>query len=137
MTSTIFKKVLSRRLAVQALYQWQLNEQPIDKIIEEFKNSEFYTNTDTEYFAYLLLNIDSKFDQLKKTIENASNLSWRRIQPVEKGIILIGVLELESGILDPHITINECVELSKHYGSEDGYKFINGVLDSVKSELHL
>ena len=81
-----------------------------------------------------LTNIDSKFEDLKETIENTSNLSGR-IQPVEKGIILIGALELQSGILDPHVTINECVELSKHFGSEDGYKFINGVLDSIKSKL--
>ena len=135
MTSSIFKKVLSRRLAVQALYQWQLNKQPIDKIIEEFKGSELYKNIDPDYFSYLLTNIDSKFEELKKTVENTSNLSWGRIQPVEKGIILIGVLELQSGILDPHITINECVELSKQFGSEDGYRFINGVLDSIKSNL--
>ena len=135
MTSTIFKKVLSRRLAVQALYQWQLNKQPIDKIIEEFKSSELYKNIDPDYFSYLLTNIDSRFDELKEKVENASNLSWGRIQPVEKGVILIGVLELQSGILNPHITINECVELSKHFGSEDGYRFINGVLDSVKSNL--
>jgi len=134
-TSTIFKKVLSRRLAVQALYQWQLNKQPIDKIIEEFKSSELYKNIDPDYFSYLLTNIDSRFDELKEKVENASNLSWGRIQPVEKGVILIGVLELQSGILNPHITINECVELSKHFGSEDGYRFINGVLDSVKSNL--
>ena len=135
MTSSIFKKVLSRRLAVQALYQWQLNKQPIDKIIEEFKGSELYKKIDPDYFSYLLTNIDSRFDELKETVENASNLSWGRIQPVEKGVILIGVLELQSGILNPHITINECVELSKHFGSEDGYRFINGVLDSVKSNL--
>ncbi len=135
MTSAIFKKVLSRRLAVQALYQWQLNKQPIDKIIEEFKGSELYKKIDPDYFSYLLTNIDSRFDELKETVENASNLSWGRIQPVEKGVILIGVLELQSGILNPHITINECVELSKHFGSEDGYRFINGVLDSVKSNL--
>ena len=135
MTSSIFKKVLSRRLAVQALYQWQLNKQPIDKIIEEFKGSELYKNIDPDYFSYLLTNIDSRFDELKEKVENASNLSWGRIQPVEKGVILIGVLELQSGILNPHITINECVELSKHFGSEDGYRFINGVLDSVKSNL--
>ena len=135
MTSAIFKKVLSRRLAVQALYQWQLNKQPIDKIIEEFKGSELYKKIDPDYFSYLLTNIDSRFDELKETVENASNLSWGRIQPVEKGVILIGVLELQSGILDHHITINECVELSKHFGSEDGYRFINGVLDSVKSNL--
>ena len=77
----------------------------------------------------------SNSNRLKETAENASNLSWGRIQPVEKGVILIGVLELQSGILNPHITINECVELSKHFGSEDGYRFINGVLDSVKSNL--
>lgn len=135
MTSVIFKKVLSRRLAVQALYQWQLNKQPIDKIIKEFENSELYPKIDIEYFTYLLTNIDSKFEDLKETIENTSNLSWGRIQPVEKGIILIGALELQSGILDPHVTINECIELSKYFGSEDGYKFINGVLDSIKSKL--
>ena len=134
MTSTIFKKVLSRRLAVQALYQWQMNEQSIDKIIEEFKGSKPYRNIDTEYFIFLLTNIGARFSQLKEIVEKASDLSWERIQPVEKGVILIGALELKFGVIDPNITINECVELSKYFGSKEGYKFINGVLDSIKLE---
>ena len=135
MTSAIFKKVLSRRLAVQALYQWQLNEQPIETVIEEFKGTSLFRNIDSEYFIYLLTNIGSNFDQLKEIVDKVSDLSWEQIQPVEKGVILIGALELRSGLLDPSITINECVELSKHFGSEEGYKFINGVLDSIKMAL--
>ncbi|MEC8147337.1 MAG: transcription antitermination factor NusB [Pseudomonadota bacterium] len=135
MTSAIFKKVLSRRLAVQALYQWQLNEQPIETVIEEFKGTSLFRNIDPEYFIYLLTNIGSNFDQLKEIVDKVSDLSWEQIQPVEKGVILIGALELRSGLLDPSITINECVELSKHFGSEEGYKFINGVLDSIKMGL--
>ena len=135
MTSAIFKKVLSRRLAVQALYQWQLNEQPIETVIEEFKGTSLFRNIDSEYFIYLLTNIGSNFDQLKEIVDKVSDLSWEQIQPVEKGVILIGALELRSGLLDPSITINECVELSKHFGSEEGYKFINGVLDSIKMGL--
>ena len=135
MTSAIFKKVLSRRLAVQALYQWQLNEQPIETVIEEFKGTSLFRNIDPEYFIYLLTNIGSNFDQLKEIVDKVSDLSWEQIQPVEKGVILIGALELRSGLLDPSITINECVELSKHFGSEEGYKFINGVLDSIKMAL--
>tara|TARA_B100000242_G_scaffold281790_1_gene242424 strand:+ start:366 stop:773 length:408 start_codon:yes stop_codon:yes gene_type:complete len=134
-TSAIFKKVLSRRLAVQALYQWQLNEQPIETVIEEFKGTSLFRNIDPEYFIYLLTNIGSNFDQLKEIVDKVSDLSWEQIQPVEKGVILIGALELRSGLLDPSITINECVELSKHFGSEEGYKFINGVLDSIKMGL--
>ena len=118
MTSAIFKKVLSRRLAVQALYQWQLNEQPIETVIEEFKGTSLFRNIDPEYFIYLLTNIGSNFDQLKEIVDKVSDLSWEQIQPVEKGVILIGALELRSGLLDPSITINECVELSKHFGSE-------------------
>ena len=135
MTSAIFKKVLSRRLAVQALSQWQLNEQPIETVIEEFKGTSLFRNIDPEYFIYLLTNIGSNFDQLKEIVDKVSDLSWEQIQPVEKGVILIGALELRSGLLDPSITINECVELSKHFGSEEGYKFINGVLDSIKMGL--
>ena len=135
MTSAIFKKVLSRRLAVQALYQWQLNEQPIETVSEEFKGTSLFRNIDPEYFIYLLTNIGSNFDQLKEIVDKVSDLSWEQIQPVEKGVILIGALELRSGLLDPSITINECVELSKHFGSEEGYKFINGVLDSIKMGL--
>ena len=83
-TSTIFKKVLLADYRGSLVSMAQLNKQPIDKIIEEFENSELYTNIDIEYFAYLLTNIDSKFEDLKETIENTSNLSWGRIKPVEK-----------------------------------------------------
>ena len=83
MTSAIFKKVLSRRLAVQALYQWQLNEQPIETVIEEFKGTSLFRNIDPEYFIYLLTNIGSNFDQLKEIVDKVSDLSWEQKRSTE------------------------------------------------------
>ena len=37
--------------------------------------------------------------------------------------------------IPPAVCIDEAVELAKSYGSEDSYRFINGILNKVKEDL--
>ena len=37
--------------------------------------------------------------------------------------------------IHPTIVINEAVDISKEFGSDDSYKFINAVLDNVRKDL--
>jgi N utilization substance protein B len=54
-----------------------------------------------------------------------------QLDPVELGILLIGVYELQSRIDIPYrVVINECVNLARRFGAMDGHKYINACAGS-------
>ena len=64
--------------------------------------------------------------------------SWefQRINKVDLAILRISVYPLlYQKDLHPSIVINEAVDISKEYGSDDSFKFVNAVLDNIKKEL--
>jgi N utilization substance protein B len=53
-----------------------------------------------------------------------------QLDPVERGILLLGIHELESRAEIPYrVVINEAVNLARRFGAVDGHKYINAVLD--------
>ena len=50
---------------------------------------------------------------------------------VERAILQMAVAEMHASDLENRIVINEAIEITKEYGSDDGYKFINAVLDKI------
>ena len=54
------------------------------------------------------------------------------MSPIERGILLLGAVELKSHLETPYrVVINEAIELAKTFGGTDGHKFVNGVLDKL------
>lgn len=127
---------LARRNAVQALYQWDLTEQDPSDIEDSFIEGHDLSKVDLDYFRHLIRNVplyhlevDDRLSQyIKRGIEN--------IDPVERAILRLGTYELEFEKTIPYkAIINEAVELTKIFGSEEGYRFVNGVLDRLAKEL--
>lgn len=67
-------------------------------------------------------------------------VDWQlsRLATIDRDILRIAVTEIVYLAVPQRIAINEAVELAKRYSSEDGHRFINGVLrrviDRVKAE---
>lgn len=127
---------LARRNAVQALYQWDLTEQAPSDIEDSFISSHDLSKVDQDYFRHLIKNvplfhmeIDDRLSQyIKRGIEN--------LDPVERAILRLGTYELEFEKSIPYKAIlDEAIELTKVFGSEEGYRFVNGVLDRLAKEL--
>lgn len=59
-----------------------------------------------------------------------------KLAHVDKNILRIAVMELKHIESVPtKVSVNEAVEMAKKYGSENSYKFVNGVLGSIIEEL--
>ncbi len=55
-----------------------------------------------------------------------------QLDPVEHAVLLLGAYELLHKPDVPwKVVVNESVNLAKVFGAEEGYKFINGVLDKL------
>jgi len=126
----------ARQYALQAMYQWQLSGQPITDIEAEFVVYHIKEKVDLEYFKELIHAIPSQFDVLDKLMEPYLSRPLAELDPVELAILRIGVYELSNRLDVPYrVVINEGLELTKKFGSIEGFKFVNGVLDQVAKKL--
>ena len=125
----------SRQLLLQALYQHQLNGDDFDALFSQLKQTKEFSRIDQTHFKYLLQEILKNPDKLDKISSKHSNRPNEQLDPIERGIIWIGLFELLSPQdAPPSVVINEAIELAKVYGAQDSYQFINGVLDSFLNE---
>ena len=126
------KRHWSRRLVLQALYQWQLTGHSIDELLAQYSVDENWSKVDKDYFVELLNATITNADELTSVFENFTNLSGEIIDPVEKAILLFSTHELMNKDDVPvDVVISEAIKLCKKFGSIEGYKFINGVLDKI------
>ncbi len=126
----------ARQAAVQALYQWQLTEQPPEQIESHFISDHELNGVDIEYFHHLVLEIPLHQHELDDHLQPHLERTIGEVDPVERAILRIGVFEFEFHPEIPYkVILNEAVELAKVFGAEHGHKFVNGVLDKVAAKL--
>ena len=67
---------------------------------------------------------------------HAKNWELHRIAAVDRNILRLAIFEmLHRDDIPPVVSINEAVDIAKKFSTEDSGKFVNGILDKVKSEL--
>jgi N utilization substance protein B len=68
--------------------------------------------------------------------KHAKNWDLHRIAAVDRNILRLAIYEmLHRDDIPPVVSINEAVDIAKKFSTEDSGKFVNGILDKVKSEL--
>ncbi|NCF10117.1 MAG: transcription antitermination factor NusB [Gammaproteobacteria bacterium] len=126
----------ARRLAVQALYQWQLAGQDIGDIIAQFCDEQQPGEAQREYFSELLRGVLKGLDEIDDLIAPLLDRPMTQVDPVERAILRVGAFELAHRPEVPYrVVINEGVELAKRFGAEQGHRFVNGVLDRLAHQL--
>ena len=129
-------KSLARKLAMQALYRWQINDAPWQDLVSEFATEEGMDRADGEYFRELVQGVHGTRDALDAELATWMDRSPKLLDPIEHAVLLIGAFELKSRPEVPfRVVINEGVSLAKRFGATDGHKFVNAVLDRAAREL--
>ena len=68
--------------------------------------------------------------------KHAKNWELHRIAAVDRNILRLAIYEmLHRDDIPPVVRINEAVDIAKKFSTQDSGKFVNGILDKVKSEL--
>lgn len=129
----IAKRQKARHYAVQALYQRQLAQAPLNQIEAEFRTDYDFSKVDGEYFSEILHNVYAQLTELDEVIEPALiDRSMEELGPVEISILRMASYELKERIDVPYkVAINEAVQLAKKFGPVESHKFVNAVLDKV------
>ena len=126
----------ARRLTLQGLYQWQLSGSSAREVIAELEASQNTKDVDLEYFEEVLRGVVAGSAGLEALFAPFLDRPVAQLDPIERGILLIGAFELKERPDVPYrVVLNEAVELTKAFGAEEGHKYINAVLDKAAAEL--
>ncbi|RZA08642.1 MAG: transcription antitermination factor NusB [Proteobacteria bacterium] len=139
----------SREIALQTLFA--LENQPggieamdptgasgvVTSYLKNFgpRNSE--EAADVPYLLRLLTGVLHGLKEIDAELEKHSE-HWKlyRMTKIDRNILRIGAAELKSfSDIPPKVTLDECVELAKRFGTDDSSSFVNGILDRVKTAL--
>jgi len=129
-------KHYSRCCAVQALYQWHHTRQTAGEIIDQFIADEHLNLADRKYFKKLVSGAIAQQAALDEYLLPHLDRGIAELTPVELAILRLAAFELAYCLEVPYkVVINEALEIAKDYGADQSYKFINGVLDPLASQL--
>jgi N utilization substance protein B len=127
---------LARRLALQALYQWHLTALPPIEVEAQFVANESLDKVDTPYFLELLRNIPKHIALLDGHMEPLLDRPIADLNPVELTVLRIGLYEIVYRLDVPYkVVIDEGLRLAKAFGTVEGFKYVNAILDKVAKKL--
>lgn len=79
---------------------------------------------------------DHHQDYDEKLARKTAHWSLKRMTPVDRNILRLGLYELlERTDVPPKVALNEAIELAKRFSHTDSPAFVNGVLDAVRKEV--
>ena len=109
---------LSRRLALQALYQLQINPVPWQHIQQQFAEGSEAERVDKDYFRELFGAIAVNREALDAHLARFSEIPPAELDPVEHAILWLGLHELTAHPELPYrVAIAEGVQLTKQFGA--------------------
>jgi N utilization substance protein B len=126
-----------RIAALQILFEVDATDHPIDVVHERRRQDEGLASDGERFLQRLVFGVWEHRSYLDGVIEEAApNWPITQMPGVDKAILRIALFELlidETEQTPVKAVINEAVELSKQFGSDNSSRFVNGVLGTVVS----
>jgi transcription antitermination protein NusB len=122
-----------RELALQALYQIEITNDPSVGAVELFLRHFEGTSQAKEFARRLVSGVVSQRPAIDQKIEQCTE-NWKlvRLAKVDLVILRMATYELMFCPDIPNaVSLDEAIEIGKRFGSADSANFINGVLDQV------
>ncbi|WCL48215.1 transcription antitermination factor NusB [Leptospira sp. GIMC2001] len=128
-----------RILALMGLYQIDLVKTPIDEALTFKYYDKPTTDDERDYAKALIKGVVDNWELIDNTIkDNSKNWDIKRISIVNRCILRLSIYSLMNEQFVPHqVVIDEALELTREFESEESVGFINGLLDAVHKKLVL
>jgi N utilization substance protein B len=122
----------ARRRALQAIYQWQITGQDASEILRQFREVQDMSGVDEDHFEVLLRGVSAGQEGLDEELQQFLDRPIELVDAMERVVLRIGAYELlNCPELPFRVVLDECVDLSHRFGSEQGHSYVNGVLDKA------
>lgn len=128
----------NRATAFRFLFQWELN--PTNRLSVDLAEFIDRLEHDEEYYTYSFELVDGVLDKIKilDSIikELVTNWEFSRIAKVDLALLRLALYEIKYRLdVPPVVIIDEALEISKEFSSENSKKFLNGVLDKALEQI--
>ncbi len=125
----------ARKAALQAIYQ-QLVSQSAPTDIEAQFRAIHDDKVDFDYFCRLFHGVAEKQAHLDEVLEPFLDRPIKNINLIELSVLRLGAFELMDILETPcRVILDESVNLAKTYGSQDGHRYVNGVLNQLAGQI--
>ena len=122
----------ARKLALQALYQWLMSGSELCEIEAQFRVANNMDKVDVPYFCRLLHGVPEHIKALEEAISPFLDRPIVGLNPVELTALRLGAFELIHCPEIPYkVVLDESISLTKEFGSQDGHRYVNGVLNNL------
>ena len=128
-----------RSLALQTLFEIDLTKHHMDDVLGHLMVESDLDENHLKFAREIVFGVLDKKKQIDSLIaECATEREVGYLSSLDKSVLRMGILELlDFSDTPPKVVVNEAVELAKIYGSDNSYKFVNGVLGSVLKKLKI
>lgn len=126
----------SREAALQVLYLQDLGRSSLDFVPERAWSEEPLDVKARAFAARLAAGVQDKQASLDQLIEKyAQNWTLARMASIDRCVLRLAAYELVYESDTPiNVIINEAVDIAKKFSTAESGKFVNGILDKIKSE---
>ena len=142
-------RTLARETAFRALFQLDFNHGEIEEreiyeklaigtaidAAEEFNSTDDLIDENLLYVNNTVTKVRARLEEIDEIIKSHLKKNWTlsRLPSADRNILRLAVYELKfaEDKIPVGVALNEAVELAKKYGTDDSWRFVNGVLDAI------
>ena len=136
----------SRIIAFQALYSYDASATSLDNLLEfswidrkELTTEEDKSKSEEEltYAKFLICGTIENLSTIDNLIKSHLSENWdfSRLNKVTLAILRLSIYSLLfQSEVPKSIVIDEAISISKEFGVDDSFKFVNAVLDKISKE---
>jgi len=122
----------ARECALQALYQLDTSGGSASEVLLGIWSHFDPVDEETKRFAEALVRGARREQEDDVIRKSSTNWKIERMARVDRNVLRLAVYEiLRRPDVPVKVSLNEAIELSKKYGSEDSSSFVNGILDRI------
>ena len=134
----------TRKIAVQAIFQFFFSKEDVNKILEEFCNyrikefKNYKKKYDIDFLKKVVVGVHQNEKKITNMIECNLSENWLidRVDLTMKAIISLAIYELISYENIPlQVIIHEYVSIANQYLDTSNTGFINGILDNIAKNI--
>ena len=122
----------ARKLALQALYQWLMSGTDLAEIEAQFRAANNMEKVDVDYYCRILHGVPQHLKHIEDALQPLLDRPIDGLNPIEHTVLRLSAFELFYCPEIPYrVVLDESVSLTKEFGSQDGFRYVNGVLNNL------
>ena len=131
----------ARIYAFQAIYFWESNRVPVEELLEfAWLEDEKLKSFDEELLTFSKILTAGVVENIKEidSLIKKHLVNWdiTRLNRVDLAVIRMSIYSLlYQKETHASIVIDEAIGICREFGTDDSYKFVNGVLDAIRKSL--